>query len=58
MDVYINDIIIGSSGDSEGELLANHDRDVHAVLDRLRREELVASVSITDFLVLSGEFIR
>ena len=55
-DVYIDDIIIGSSGDTEEELLANHDRDVRAVLDRLRKEELVASVSKTDFFVRSVEF--
>ena len=55
-NVYIEDIIIGSSSDTEEELLANHDRDVHAVLDRLRKEELVASVSKTDFFVRSVEF--
>ena len=55
-DVYIDDIIIGSSGATEEELLANHDRDVRAVLDRLRKEELVASVSKTDFFVRSVEF--
>ena len=55
-DVYIDDIIIGSSGETEEELLANHDRDVRAELDRLRKEELVASVSKTDFFVRSVEF--
>ena len=55
-DVYIDDIIIGSSGDTEEELFANHDRDVRAVLDRLRRKELVASVSKNDFFVRSVEF--
>ena len=34
-DVYIDDIAIGSSGDTEEELLANHDRHVRVVLDRL-----------------------
>ena len=52
-DVYMDDIIIGSSGDTEEELLANHDRDR---LDRLRKQELVASVSETDLLVRSVEF--
>ena len=56
-DVYIDDIIIGSSGDTEEELLANHDCDVRAVLDRLRKEDLVASVNKTDFFVRSVEFI-
>ena len=55
-DLYIDDIIIGSSGDTEEELLANQDRDVRAVLDRLWQEELVASVSKTDFPVCSVEF--
>ena len=55
-DVYINDIIIGSSGDTEEELLPDHDRDVLAVLDGLGRGELVASVSRTDFFIRSVEF--
>ena len=55
-DVHIEDNIIGSSGATEEELLANHDRDVRAVLDRLQKEELVASVSKTDFFVRSVEF--
>ena len=55
-DVYIDDIIICSSGETEEELLANHDRDVRAVLDRLRKEEMVASVSKTVFFVRSVEF--
>ena len=55
-DVYIDDINIGSSGDTEEELLANPDRDVCALLDRLRKEELVPSVSKTDFFVRSADF--
>ena len=55
-DIYIDDIIIGSSGDTEEEILAHHDRDVRAVLDRLQKEGLVASVSKTDFFVRSVEF--
>ena len=41
-DVYSDDIIIASSGDTEEGLLANHDRDVRAVWHRLQKEELVA----------------
>ena len=33
-DVYINDIIIGSSGATEEGVLANHDREVRAVCNR------------------------
>ena len=55
-DVYIDDIIIGCSGDTDKELLDNQNRDVGTGLDRLRREELVASVSKTDVFVCSGQF--
>ena len=55
-DIYIDDIIIGSSGDTEKELLANHHRDMRAILDRLWREGLAASVSKTDFFLRSAEF--
>ena len=54
--VYIDDIIIGSSGETEEELLANHDHDVRAVFDRLRQEQLVASVSKTNYFARSVEF--
>ena len=55
-DICFHDIIIGSSGDAEEELLANLDRALRAVLDRLPKEELVASVSKTDFFVRSVKF--
>ena len=55
-DVYINDIIIGYSDDTEEELLATQDRDMPVVLDRLQREALLDSVSETDFFVGSVEF--
>ena len=49
-------LLLVSPGDTEEELLANHDRDVRAVLNRLRKEELVASVSRTAIFVRSVEF--
>ena len=55
-DVYIDDIIIASSGATEEELLANYDREVRAVLERLRKEELVASDSKGHFFVRSVVF--
>ena len=55
-DVYIDDNIIGSSGDTEEEHLANHDGDVRAVWDSLRREEFVPSVSKADFFVRLVKF--
>ena len=54
-DVYIDDVIIGSCEDTEEDLLANHDHHVCPVLDTLRREEFVASVSKTDFFAGSVE---
>ena len=55
-DVYMDDVIVASSGDTEEELLANQDREVRAVFDRLQRGEVVASVSKTDLFVRSVEF--
>ena len=55
-DVYIDDSTVGSSGDTEEELLANHDHHVRAKLNRLLREKLVVSVSKTEFFVRSVEF--
>ena len=37
---YIDDVIIGSTREAEGRLLANHDQNVRSVLDHLEKEEL------------------
>ena len=55
-DIYIDDIVIGSTGDTEEKLLANNDRGQRAVSDRLREEELIASVNETNFFVRLAEF--
>ena len=41
-DPYVDDIIIGSTGDTEEELLANHEADIRGVLETLRENCLVA----------------
>ena len=41
-DPYVDDIIIGSTGDTEEELLTNHERDLRRVLGRLEKAQLVA----------------
>ena len=41
-DPYVDDIIIGSVGDTEEELLNNHEADIGAVLETLRKNGLVA----------------
>ena len=55
-DEYIDEIIIGSFGDTKEELLDNYERDVRAVLHRLHWGELVALVSKTDFFVPFVDF--
>ena len=35
-DPYVDDVIIGSTGDTEEELLSNHEHDIRMVLDSLR----------------------
>ena len=40
VNVYIGDIIIGSQGDTEAELVANHTREVGAVLEALRTAKI------------------
>ena len=47
-NIYIDDIIIGSTGATEEEILCNHERDVRPVLESLRQRDLIASVSKTD----------
>ena len=39
---YVDDILTGSDGDTEEELLANHAKHVRMVLDRLAEYQLVA----------------
>ena len=53
---YFDDIIGGSSSDKEEELLAEHNRDVPAMLDRLQREGVVALVNKTVYFAGSAEF--
>ena len=41
-DPYVDDIIVGSTEDTEEELMANHERDLRRVLNKLKQYELVA----------------
>lgn len=41
-DPYVDEIIIGSMGVAEEEVLANHERDIREVLQILEEYELVA----------------
>ncbi len=53
---YVDDILIGSRGDTEAELLENHRKDVESVLQRMRQYGLVAEVSKTAFFARRVEF--
>ena len=46
---YIDDILIGSPGDTEDELIHNHYNDVRRVLKRLVEQKLVTKMSKTGF---------
>ena len=53
-DPYIDDIIVGSQGDSVEELLTNNARDVRRVLETLRDNKLVASPKKSHFFAPGG----
>ena len=40
-DPYVDDVIIGSTGATEEEMIRNHERDLRRVLDIFKREQLV-----------------
>jgi hypothetical protein len=42
-NVYIDDIVIGSKGETMEEAIANHERDVRLVLDRLVENRLIVN---------------
>ena len=47
--VYIDDIIVGSEGDTEEELIANHEKDVFRVLEALEKANIVLKESKCPF---------
>ena len=53
---YIDDIIIGSTGDSEEELLANHDKNIREVMDRLAKYQMFANAKKAHLFVREVEF--
>ena len=56
VDVYIDDVIIGSEGDTEEELLANHDKRVRLVLDRLAEWQMIVEPKKCHWFALDVEF--
>ena len=55
-DPYIDDIIIGSDGETEEELIENHERDVRQVLERMREKGLVVSTKKLQAFMREVEF--
>ena len=55
-DCYVDDIIIGSTSDTEEDILANHAEHVEAVLLALEGHQLVAKLDKASFFVRSAEF--
>ena len=44
-DPFVDDVIISSEGETDEELIANHLRDVSAVMTRFREQQLVCDMS-------------
>eukprot|EP00667_Euglena_gracilis_P018132 EG_transcript_19205 len=56
VDPSVDDIIIGSTGETEEELLQNHAEDVRRVLQRLKESNLVCSPEKSHFFMREVEF--
>ena len=55
-DPYVDNAIVGSTGNSEGELLRHHERDLRQVLDTLKASGLVADPGKAQLCVRKVEF--
>jgi hypothetical protein len=55
-DPYVDDIIIGSQGSTEAELMRNHERDVRAVLHTLKVAKLVVDPQKAKLFMREVEF--
>ena len=56
VNVYIDDVIVGSTGNTPEELLANHERDLRAAMERLREHDLHVSPKKAQLFVEEVEF--
>ena len=55
-DPYIDDVIVGSDGATDEELIANHERDVRVVLERLAEHKLIVDPKKAHFFMAEVEF--
>ena len=56
VDVYIDDVIIGSTGDNEEEILENHAKLVRRVLNRLAKYKMVVEPKKCHWFTREVEF--
>ena len=55
-DPYVDDIIIGSTGENMEDIMKNHERDVRAVLRVLREENLIVDPKKANIFMGEVEF--
>ena len=55
-DVYIDDIIVGTCLDGEGDLLVQHEKDLRRVLEVLKEQKLIVDISKCRLFVPEVEF--
>ena len=55
-NAYIDDVIVGSRGNTEEELVANHDRDLRAVLSTLAKEKMRVNMKKPQLFMRSVQF--
>ena len=54
--VYVDDVIIGSNGETSEQLIQNHERDVRIVLDRLKENAMIVDPKKAHFFTTEVEF--
>ncbi len=55
-DPYVDDMIIGSTGENMEEIMANHEKDVRAVLRVLREENIIVDPKKDNMFMAEVEF--
>ena len=55
-DPYVDDVIIGSTGNTREELICNHEADLRKVLEKFAKEKLVVNGAKAHMFVESVEF--
>ncbi len=55
VNVYIDNVVVGSTGSIPEELLANHERDLRAVLGRLKEHDIHVSPKKAQLFVVENE---